>query len=272
MVPLASTIDSNSTASPQASREDLIRAQTKRVIHQLTSGTGDVGIRLLREAGDDGPAVLGQSRKTLQRNLKFAAYLALILTLMWAALFVLWGWTDQLPDYVFWGYTAVALAPWAGGWLFLLSADLALAKLKEIEGTTEGLALVGGGLLERAQVVQRISNLSPREFEEELGRLYEKLGYSVSLGSFVDDFGADLIATRSGERLVVQAKKTSSSIGRPTLQKLQGAALHFHGKPVLATTGKFSGPAREYAIIHGIELIDGETLIEKLVATFSKRT
>ena len=90
--------------------------------------------------------------------------------------------------------------------------------------------------------------------------------------SFVDDFGADLIATRSGERLVVQAKKTSSSIGRPTLQKLQGAALHFHGKPVLATTGKFSGPAREYAIIHGIELIDGETLIEKLIATFSKRT
>ncbi len=157
-------------------------------------------------------------------------------------------------------------------------ADLELNLLLEKEGIIEGeLAWwrVGGGpsaalskVRNRLSGRERLSELTPREFEEAVAEIFRKFDYRAEVTPYVRDRGVDLLLEdQEGTRFAVQIKQFASglSVGRPELQKLQGAMLDSRAdRAILVTLSSFSEPARRYAREHGIRLIDGDELINML--------
>jgi len=120
-----------------------------------------------------------------------------------------------------------------------------------------------------------LDELSGFEFEDVMGDVFRKLGYeNVRKAPRVADVGRDItMEERVGEerRAVVVECKHTDSVGRPVVQKLHSAVAtyDFEGpkRGIVATTGRFTGPAREYARElraaedpHPIELLDGDDL------------
>ena len=61
--------------------------------------------------------------------------------------------------------------------------------------------------------LQQIDKMSGVEFEEYLMRLFEKLGYRVTLTKRSNDYGADLIMKKDEKTIIVQAKRYHQKVG-----------------------------------------------------------
>ncbi len=122
-----------------------------------------------------------------------------------------------------------------------------------------------------------IDNLSGFEFEDLVAKIMSKIGYyNVKIADRVNDKGKDILMTyKKGDiscPVVVECKH-KESVGRPVIQKLQGAMLHEkrsspYIKGIVVTSGKFSSTVksyvdeinRDYKNQMEIELIDGKKL------------
>jgi len=125
----------------------------------------------------------------------------------------------------------------------------------------------------------KLDNLNGYDFEDLMARILRKMNYSnVKVTQRSGDKGKDILATYddgSREYPVVVECKHMKSVGRPVIQKLQGALLHEKGdspfiKGIVATSGTFSNEAITYVDeVNGmysdkmhIDLIDGLKLKE----------
>lgn len=74
---------------------------------------------------------------------------------------------------------------------------------------------------------QYIMSLTPRQFENYIADIFRNLDYDVTLTPSTADGGKDLILKKAGVTYYVECKQweQDSSIGRPVLQKLIGAAV-----------------------------------------------
>ncbi|WP_254832828.1 restriction endonuclease [Haloglomus salinum] len=122
-----------------------------------------------------------------------------------------------------------------------------------------------------------LDELSGFEFEDVMEDVFRNLGYeNVRQAAKTADEGRDIVMEEvvDGTRrsIVVECKHTGS-VGRPVVQKLHSAiATHDFDGPkrgMVVTTGRFSGPAEEYAERldanddpYPIELVDGRDLRE----------
>jgi hypothetical protein len=104
--------------------------------------------------------------------------------------------------------------------------------------------------------------LSSRDFEDEVSKLFSKLGYSVKQTPYSNDGGKDAIAFKDGEKFVFEYKRygRDKKIGRPVLQKLFAAMNEEKAKGIFITTGLFAKTSVEYAGRYNIELVDLEKL------------
>jgi len=122
-----------------------------------------------------------------------------------------------------------------------------------------------------------LDDLSGFEFEDVMEDVFRNLGYeNVRQATKTADEGRDIImeeAVDGTRRSIVVECKHTKSVGRPVVQKLHSAiATHEFDGPkrgMVVTTGRFSGPAEEYADRletnddpYPIELIDGRKLRE----------
>jgi len=118
-----------------------------------------------------------------------------------------------------------------------------------------------------------LEEISPHEFEELIGKLYEKMGYYIRLTSKSRDKGVDIYAkltTESGtDNLAIQCKHyPNGRVGVEHARALYGV-IHSQQhitKGVLITSGKFSKDCKEFVEGKRIELFDGtylRGLIEK---------
>jgi restriction endonuclease Mrr len=120
-----------------------------------------------------------------------------------------------------------------------------------------------------------LDELSGFEFEDVMEDVFRNLGYEqVRQAPRVADEGRDIIMeeqVNGRRRAVVVECKHTDSVGRPVVQKLHSAVATFdYDGPVrgmVATTGRFTGPAEEYAQQlranddpHPVELLDGDAL------------
>jgi restriction endonuclease Mrr len=122
-----------------------------------------------------------------------------------------------------------------------------------------------------------LDDLSGFEFEDVMEDVFRNLGYeNVRQAERTADEGRDVLMEEvvdGTRRAVVVECKHTETVGRPVVQKLHSAIATFefdgpkHG--MVATTGRFTGPAVEYAERlqrnddpYPIELIDGEDLRE----------
>lgn len=98
--------------------------------------------------------------------------------------------------------------------------------------------------------------LSPIEFEDFCALLLGRHGWEVKTTKRTGDYGADILATRSGVSMVVQCKRYAKAVGVSAVQEAH-AALSFYGaqrSAVMATRG-FTKAAQSLADSTGTALI-----------------
>jgi len=118
----------------------------------------------------------------------------------------------------------------------------------------------------------QLDRLSPLQFEYLVGRLYERMGYSIRPTQYTRDEGVDLYATHVSEagtqRLAIQCKhypKDTVGVGvaRDMLGVLSTKPTITRG--VVVTSGRFSHGCRRLAEQNRIELIDRPRLLGLLL-------
>lgn len=112
------------------------------------------------------------------------------------------------------------------------------------------------------RTVEDISILKGTAFEEYLGSIFGDLGYAVDLTPASGDFGADLILSKDGKRIAVQAKQYAKPAGFDAVKEVHFARTYYETSQawVIATHG-FTPQATKAAETTGIRLIDGKELL-----------
>ena len=182
----------------------------------------------------------------------------IVLTLLWPLLYgpliylYVTGWRppwDLLGKFLlalFGLHTALLLLAWGGLWLW-----------------REWQRVLRRRRFEDTRTLERLLALSPGEFEEWTGVLFERHGYRVRNTPDTADHGIDLMVTSPrGERAVVQCKRYRGTVGEPVVRDLYGTMLHVEADlGFLVTTGSISRAARTWARGKPLELIDGQRLV-----------
>lgn len=106
-----------------------------------------------------------------------------------------------------------------------------------------------------------ISDMDSDEFEQAVGEIWENRGYDANVTKGSGDRGADVIAHKPNEQVIIEAKKWSeqNKVGRPVVHKLAGAQQdHGADRAVIVTTSDFTDEAEDSADEIGIEYWNGE--------------
>ena len=137
------------------------------------------------------------------------------------------------------------------------------------------------GILEIAlDIRNNFAKFKPREFEKLIAQLFQKMGYKVKLTPEKADYGADIIAEKDKERIVIEVKKwkRKNHVGDLEVRSLIGSMPYFNAtKAIFITTSDFTERAREQARgaqdrgIH-IELWNGYTLRRMIEKYFIEET
>ena len=101
----------------------------------------------------------------------------------------------------------------------------------------------------------------PADLENVLASYMESLGFEVSVPAGTGDQGADVLAERSGVRVVIQAKLWSKPAGNKAVQEVISAGEYYgcNVRAVVSPSGFTSG-AIDLARQTGVHLVDGDAL------------
>ena len=117
-----------------------------------------------------------------------------------------------------------------------------------------------------------LDQLGGEEFEYFLAGLYRAQGYAAEHTAVTGDYGADLIMSKDGQRICVQAKRYAGSVGVAAVQEaLSGKAYYQCDAAWVITTGTFTTNAIELAEKSGVKMI-GRSDIGNLMAQHSAKT
>ena len=117
-----------------------------------------------------------------------------------------------------------------------------------------------------------LDRLTGVEFEEFLAGLFRNQGYAAELTPTSGDYGADLIVSKDGQRIAVQAKRYVGSVGVQAVQEaLSGQAYYQCDTAWVIATGAFTTNALELAEKSGVKMI-GRSEIGNLLAQHTERT
>ena len=113
--------------------------------------------------------------------------------------------------------------------------------------------------------------ITPKEFEDSVARMFERLGYKVQQTPYVGDRGKDAILLKGDTKLLLECKRfgRDKMVGRPHMQKFFAAIHEENAKGgFFVTTGQFSGPARDYAPNYNIKMIGPDDLVSMMKEAF----
>ncbi|NNU15286.1 restriction endonuclease [Parvularcula sp. ZS-1/3] len=160
------------------------------------------------------------------------------------------------------------------------------ALLETFRGTSEDVAppeeedveLISESVVEGTDdyVLKKLKTaFNPQEFEQVCAHLLEAMGYHARATKYSHDGGVDVIAHKDElgfepPIIKVQCKQTFSTIGRPDVQKLDGAiAASEFG--LFITLGHYSSEASVYEQMKpNIRLIDGRGLTQMIYEHYSR--
>lgn len=109
--------------------------------------------------------------------------------------------------------------------------------------------------------MQDIDGMTGEEFEYFLCTYFKELGYRAKTTPAVNDYGADLIAYKEEEKIVVQAKRYKEKVGIKAVQEAIGAREYYKAdKAMVITSSHFTPNARNLAESGSVELWDREKL------------
>lgn len=109
--------------------------------------------------------------------------------------------------------------------------------------------------------------LTPRQFEKLVADIFRRMGYEVKLTPKTADYGADVVAKRGEDTLVVQVKKFSRShkVSNRDVQRLLGSMWKYGAnKAVFVTSSGYTDFAYKQAKEAPIKLWNHEELCEMI--------
>lgn len=108
-------------------------------------------------------------------------------------------------------------------------------------------------------------NLSGYEFEHEVAKLYEKLGYDARVTKATGDGGVDVVLTRDGEKIAVQCKHHANPVGPNDFRALIGTIVTqgFDRGVFVSLNGFTAGVLKEKGTCRvEVDLVDIHTLLK----------
>ncbi|KYG60248.1 restriction endonuclease [Planococcus maritimus] len=110
--------------------------------------------------------------------------------------------------------------------------------------------------LKRSGILQ-VDQMKGKEFEDYLRVLFLERGYHVQMTPATGDYGADLILSKGGRRIVVQAKRYKKKVGLKAVQEVSTAKLHYKADECwVVTNSGYTEPAKKLAASNGVKLVD----------------
>jgi len=102
-----------------------------------------------------------------------------------------------------------------------------------------------------------IASLTPLQFEKYCGILLEDSGWRVEYTDITGDYGADIIAHKNGQKMIVQCKHYTSNVGVSAVQEAFSAKAYYHAHKaiVVASRGGFTNAARSLAMRTGVKVL-----------------
>lgn len=128
------------------------------------------------------------------------------------------------------------------------------------------VSFLNNGILAKAQHNFSELNKEGSDFEHLIVRLYDAMGYTSKRTGGSGDQGADVIASKDGVNVLIQAKCYTVPVSNKAVQEAF-SALQYHGctQAVVITTSSFTPGAVALAKADSVELIDGEHLQKMLL-------
>lgn len=105
--------------------------------------------------------------------------------------------------------------------------------------------------------------LTPEQYEQFCATILANNGWSTRLTSKTSDFGADIIAEKAGQKLVIQCKQWSKSVGVKAVQEAHTAISHYWANQALVvTTTGYTQAAKDLAKSTGVRLLNHTDLVD----------
>lgn len=124
----------------------------------------------------------------------------------------------------------------------------------------------------KAVVISEVDRMSGVEFEKYVGEILKFQGYDVKFTAVSGDYGIDILATRGPERLGIQLKRYSGSVGNHAVQEAHTGLTHYNcNKGWVITNSYFTEHAKITARDTGVELFDRDKLAEWILNFSGKR-
>jgi restriction system protein len=118
----------------------------------------------------------------------------------------------------------------------------------------------------RESGIDEIDAMDGIQFEHYLAELYLTKGYAAEVTSASGDYGGDLLLSKDGKKVVVQAKRYSKSVGIKAVQEVIGAKAYYSGDDAWVVSNSFfTKAAKELANKSKVTLIDREQLIDLIL-------
>jgi len=108
------------------------------------------------------------------------------------------------------------------------------------------------------------------EFEKFIAELFSKMGYESEITKASGDQGIDVIASKNGNTIGIQAKCYSSTVGNSAIQEVVAGKVHYRlHKAIVVTNNFFTDSAQQLAKSNSIILWDRHILKKKIDENFN---
>jgi restriction system protein len=105
--------------------------------------------------------------------------------------------------------------------------------------------------------------LTGRQFEIEIAKLFEGLGYKAEICKQGGDNGIDIILSKNNEKIAVQCKQHKNAISPAVARDLYGTMLHFNiNKGMLIVTNGFTSGTLNFCGNKDIECISIDKILK----------
>lgn len=113
--------------------------------------------------------------------------------------------------------------------------------------------------------IDDVDLMTGAEFEEFVGLLFKKMGYSSQVTKQSGDQGLDVIASKNGTKIGIQAKCYSNTVGNSAVQEaVAGKSFYNCDKVIVITNNYFTPAAEELAQSNNVVLWNRDMLKEKI--------
>ncbi len=115
----------------------------------------------------------------------------------------------------------------------------------------------------KAIIISEVDKMTGVEFEQYLGQVLKSQGYSVTFTATSGDYGIDIVATKSPERLGIQLKRYSGHVGIEAVQQAYAGLIHYKcNQAWVITSNYFTKAAKNLAEDNKVRLFDRDQLAQ----------